>query len=98
MQISSSRQRNMKVGHIWLAGPPLACLRVTVSSAMGSDVDGTKGDDPIRLMVCDVFRGYFHAPAIRPAYVKIVDEDFEPGDGNNCGKLNVSMYGARDAA
>ena len=48
--------------------------------------------------MCDVSRAYFYAPAIRPVYVKIIGEDFELGDENRCGRLNVSMYGARGAA
>lgn len=31
-------------------------------------------------------------------YVKFVGEDFENGDENRCGKLNVPMHGTRDAA
>lgn len=30
--------------------------------------------------------------------MKIIDEDFEPGNEGRCGELNVSMYGTRDVA
>ena len=49
-------------------------------------------------MAFDVSRAYSYAPSIRPVYVKIVDEHYEDGNENRCGRLNVSMHGARDAA
>ena len=50
------------------------------------------------MMYADVSRAYFYAPASRAVYVKLPDEDREEGDEHMCGKLNVSMYGTRDAA
>ena len=35
---------------------------------------------------------------MRPVYVKLPDEDVEPGDEGKCGRLKMSMYGTRDAA
>ena len=31
-------------------------------------------------------------------YVKLPEEDLEPGDEGRCGRLKMSMYGTRDAA
>ena len=42
--------------------------------------------------------GYFYAPATRPIYIVIPEEDWEPGDENHVGKLNFSLYGTREAA
>lgn len=83
---------------LYAATPPLECLRMLVPSAMHllAGEAGTK--KTMKIMVCDVSRVYCYAPAIRPVYVKMVDEDFEEGGENRCGKLNVSMYGTRDAA
>ena len=50
------------------------------------------------LMYADVSRAYFYAPAKRPVYVKLPEEDYEAGDEGRCGKLLMSMYGTRDAA
>ena len=50
------------------------------------------------LMYADVSRAYFYAKAVRPVYVKLPDEDVEPGDEGKCGRLKMSMYGTRDAA
>ena len=45
----------------------------------------------------DVKRAYFHAPATRGLYVELPDED--PGKAQGLvGKLNLSLYGTRDAA
>ena len=49
-------------------------------------------------MACDVSRAYFYAAGVRPVYAKIVNEHYEPGGEDRCGRLNVSMYGTRDAA
>ena len=49
------------------------------------------------MMYADVSRAYFYAKAVRPVYVKLPDEDVEPGDEGKGGKLVMSMYGARDA-
>ena len=49
-------------------------------------------------MVNDVSRAYFYAPSLKPTFVQICAEDFEPGDEHRCGKLLVSMYGTRPTA
>jgi len=38
------------------------------------------------------------ASQTRPIYIKIPEEDMEPGDEGKVGKLNLSLYGTRDAA
>ena len=47
------------------------------------------------MLFIKVSRAYFYAPARRPVYVALPQEDFEEG---MCGRLNASMYGTRDAA
>ena len=49
-------------------------------------------------MVNDVSRAYFYAPSLKPTFVQICAEDFEPGDEHRYGKLLASMYGTRPAA
>ena len=49
-------------------------------------------------MINDVSRAYFYARSESPTFVEICSEDFEAGDENNCGELQVSMYGTRQAA
>ena len=47
-----------------------------------------------KLLFIDVKRAYFYAPARRPVFVQLPEEDAKPGI---CMRLNVSMYGTRDA-
>ena len=50
------------------------------------------------MMTIDVRRAYFYAPAQRAVYIQIPAEDREPGDEGMVGRLNLSLYGTRDAA
>lgn len=74
----------------YAATPPSECLKIVLSK-MAAD----RGK---KMMYADVSRAYFYAPAARPVYVKLPEEDREEGDEEMCGKLRVSMYGTRDAA
>ena len=49
-------------------------------------------------MTIDVRRAYFYAPAQREAHIEILVEDQEAADEGMVGKLNLSLYGTRDAA
>ena len=49
----------------------------------------------MKLDFIDVRRAYFHAPCKRDVYIVLPEEDAENG---MCGKLEMSMYGTRDAA
>ena len=49
------------------------------------------------IMINDVSRTYFNAPATRDIYVELPDEDDEKEPGQ-IGKPNVCLYGTRDAA
>lgn len=70
--------------------PPLEASTLWLSMTASSNIGEV-------LLVNDVGRAFFHARARREVFVQIVDEE-EPGDENMCGKLNLSMYGTRDAA
>ena len=72
--------------------PPLEALKLMLSIAATSE------SEDVCIMHNDASRAYFHAPCIRPVFVDIVDEDWQPGDEEKCGRLNVSVYGTRDAA
>ena len=51
----------------------------------------------IAVMVIDIKRAYFYAPARQDIYVKLPPEDPRAMDPNVCGKLRKSLYGTRDA-
>ena len=82
--------RKGQIDGIFAATPPLECVRYLISKC------STHSDN--RLMVSDISRAYFYAKSRRPTYVAIPSEDWEEGDEDNCARLEVSMYGTRDAA
>ena len=48
-------------------------------------------------MVNNVSRAYFYAPATRALFIELPEEDVEARPGG-IGRLNVCLYGTRDAA
>ena len=76
---------------LFAATPPLEALKVILSLTTSSN----KGEI---IMINDISRAFFHAPAKRQVYVQLPTEDKGNGDEEMCGKLNYSMYGTRDAA
>ena len=73
--------------------PPLEGLRFVVSTAATS----ASGNPERCLMVNDISRAYFFAPAARELYVELPPEDMDPML-DLVGRLNWSLYGTRDAA
>ena len=59
--------------------------------------EGDDEYDPKELMVNDVSRAYFYAPVKRSLFIELPSEDKEAKEGE-VGRLNVSLYGTRDAA
>ena len=80
-----------KRNDLFAATPSLEALQVVLSLV----TSGNKGEV---VMINDVSRAFFHAPAKRKVYVQLPIEDSEKGQEYLCGKLNFSMYGTRDAA
>lgn len=74
---------------LFAATPPLEALKVTVSMLTNSN----KGE---KMMINDVSRACFCAPARRQVFVELPPEDKDGRD--MIGELNYSMYGTRDAA
>ena len=79
---------------LYAATPPLESLRALLSLCASQQ----KGRNPWRIMAIDVKRAYFYAPATRPLFVHIPKEDREEGDEKMVARLNLSLYGTRDAA
>ena len=77
---------------LFAATPPLESLRYIISKCARNQRRGFK------ILTVDVKRAYFYASARRDIYVEIPEEDREPGDEYKVGKLNLSLYGTRDAA
>ena len=82
---------------MFAATPPLEAKKMLFSLAVtglaNNRAHNFKGVQ--KLLFIDVRRAYFYAPARRDVFVALPDEDSKAG---YCAKLNVSMYGTRDAA
>eukprot|EP00973_Karenia_brevis_P016902 2317501-Karenia_brevis.AAC.1 len=50
----------------------------------------TGGKVDKEIMINDVSRAYFYVRSESPTFVEICSEDFELGDENKCGELQVS--------
>ena len=79
---------------LFSATPPLEALKFLCSVC----ARGQGGRKPMRLAAIDIKRAYFYAPARRPIFIEIPRGDREPGDEHRIGRLNLSLYGTRDAA
>ncbi len=79
---------------LFAATPPLESLRLMCSLCASNQ----NRQRPFRMLSIDVKRAYFYAKAQRPVYIEIPIEDYEDGDEKMVGKLNLSLYGTRDAA
>ena len=86
-----------KRNDLFAATPPLEgkklLFSLSVTEGIGHDKRNRKGG--MKLDFIDIRRAFFHARANRPVYVKLPDEEYQPG---MCGRLNKAMYGTRDAA
>ena len=79
---------------VFAATPPLESLRFVLSLAASN----RWSHKPYLVMATDVKRAYFYAPASRPMYIEVPEEDQVEGEGDVVGELQLSLYGTRDAA
>ena len=80
---------------MFAATPPLEAKKCLFSLVMSTFARGRckKEARHSKLLFVDASRAYFYAPSRRPVFVKLPEEDDEPG---MCGRLNVSLH-VRDA-
>lgn len=81
---------------IFSATPPLETLRALIAKAACEDPGESR--DPYKILLVDVSRAHFYAPATREVYIRLPPEDPKANDGTTCGKLLRTMYGTLDAA
>ena len=81
-----------KDNSLYVSTPPLEALRAIISHAATLD-----GEESKEIMVNDVSRAYFYAPVKRILFIELPAEDKEAKVGE-VGRLNVCLYGTRDAA
>ena len=80
-----------KRGDLVAATPQFEALKII--SALTTS--GNKGE---MIMVNDISRAFFHAPAKRRVYVQLPDQDCQEGQQRLCWRQNLAIYGTRDAA
>ena len=82
---------------LFAATPPLESLRMILSICASKQSNWDPGKNFV-VMSNDIKRAYFYAPATRPIFVEIPEEDRNEEDDGLVGQLNLSLYGTRDAA
>ena len=80
--------------NLFVATPPIEFVKYIVSRV----ASGQDKKEKSCLMVQDIGKAFFHAPATRAIYVELPSEALDPEDKDVCGKLEKSLYGTRDAA
>ena len=83
-----------KCPELFAATPPLEFIRYIISRCASSQWSPR----PTRIMINDVKKAYFNAPATRRVFVALPPEDRLPGEEDMCALLLKSLYGTRDAA
>ena len=78
--------------NMFASTPPIEALRYLLSKA------ATKGNEDKMIMLNDVSRAFFNAKVSREVYVHLPAEDIEAGEKDLVGRLNLCLYGTRDAA
>lgn len=78
--------------NLFAATPPIEALRYILSKA------ATRGENKNCVMLNDVSRAFFNAKVTREVYVRLPPEDVLPGEESMIGRLNLCLYGTRDAA
>ena len=83
---------------IFAGTPPLEALRCLIHEA--ATIRAGDGPQSKVIMINDVARAFFEAPAVRQVCVELPEEDVTSSDRNldKVGHLQMSLYGTRDAA
>ena len=95
---------NSELGGLFAATPPLEALRLLLSWAAtdGSALPGGARSSQLQksLLIADVSRAFFEAPARRDLCVELPEEALSAGETPQevVGKLKASLYGTRDAS
>ena len=89
---------------LFAATPPLESLKVLINICAQEVYDekgrlrAAEGDQRAGIMLIDIKRAHFYAPAQRRLFVDLPPEDPKYDDKELCGELLQSLYGTRDAS
>ena len=89
---------NEAMDGIFAGTPPLEALRCLIHEA--ATVRSRDDQYSKVMMINDVARAFFEAPAVRQVCVELPDEDLTSSDrtADRVGHLKMSLYGTIDAA
>ena len=87
-----------QMGGLFAGTPPIEALRYLIHEAAAVRSNEPKGSKVI--MINDVSRAFFEAPAVRQVCGELPEEDTVDEDRrrDHVGRLKMSLYGTRDAA
>ena len=66
--------------YLFAATPPLEAFMIICFLCASHQRRGSTSGRNFRMMAIEVRRAYFYAKTIRPVYIEIPKEDWEPGD------------------
>jgi hypothetical protein len=89
---NSSTIGNGDIAATFAATPPLECLRIICSVVMSQPKEKKHV-----LRFLDISRAHPHCRIRRLVYIKLPEEDPRSADPMLCGRLNMALYGTRDA-
>ena len=93
IRLAGQEYNTGKNDEVHASSPPLEALKFVVSWAATLTTSGLQR----HVMVNDVCRTYFCTKTHRDIYIELPEEDTEARP-DEIGKLNLSLYGTRDAA
>jgi len=90
--------QGMQASEVFSATPPLECLRIQLSILMSApDLYGEDPKDDWVLVFLDISRAHPHSPMRRDVWTELPPEHPASQDKTKCGKLQMTLYGCRDA-
>ena len=93
----AQQYRRAWVETIFSATPNNEAVRLLLADAANRCRQRGKAKEDVAIIVIDIKRAYFYAPAQKKIYVKLPPEDPQSNNPDVCGRLCKSLYGTRDA-
>ena len=93
----AQQYRRAWVESIFSATPNIETVRLLLADAANRCRPIGKAKDHMAVVVIDIKRAYFYAPAQKEIYVRLPPEDPQSNNPEVCGRLKKSLYGTRDA-
>ena len=93
----AQQYRRAWVETVFSATPNIEAIRLLLADAANQCRPDGGARESACVIIIDIKRAYFYAPAQKAIYVKLPPEDPQSSNPEVCGKLKKSLYGTRDA-